>query len=178
MKVTLKVEDLNAIFNACKSFVSKGSLRPILSMIHLSFSNGQCTAYALDGIKLMSIVVPCNDDEEGMMNIPIIKLPKEVFVIIKDEEKDIVFEFPGGKQIIRKCEGEYLKEPGNFFNDIETKQKQNFSIGFKVKNLKDALNGFKGDEVISIDFYGEVNPCIMKCENKKALVFPFKLKRG
>ena len=174
MKVTLKVEYLNAIFNACKSFVSKDSLRPILSMIHLSFSNGQCTAYALDGIKLMSIVVPCNDDEEGMMNIPIIKLPKEVFVIIKDEEKDIVFEFPGGKQIIRKYEDEYPKRPEDFFNNIESKQKQIFSIGFNVKNLKDALNGFRGDERISIDFYGEVNPCIVKSENKKAMVFPVK----
>lgn len=174
MKVTMKLEDLKTIFNACKTFVSKDDVKPILKTVHLSFSNGYCTAYALDGIKLISLVVPCQNDSEGTMNVPIIKLPKAVFVVISDEGNEIVFDFLDSKQTVKKYEGDFPSKPEDFFrNDNEP----TFSIGFDPKNLKDALDGFKDDKTVEIAFYGQTKACVIKSLTKKALVFPVRLKR-
>ena len=173
MKATMKLEDLKTIFNTCKTFVSKNDARPILKTVHLSFANGYCTAYALDGIKLISLVVPCQDDSEGTMNAPIIKLPKAVFVVISDEGNEIVFDFLDSKQTVKKYEGDFPNKPEDFFrNDNEP----TFSIGFDPKNLKDALDGFKDHKTIRFDFYKETEAALITGTNKKALVFPVRLK--
>ena len=121
----------------------------------MSFANGHCTAYALDGIKLISLVVPCQDDSEGTMNVPIIKLPKAVFVVISDEGNEIVFDFLDSKQTVKKYEGDFPNKGLKIFfrNDNEP----TFSIGFDPKkNLKDALDGFKDDKTNSaFDFSKE-----------------------
>lgn len=172
MKVSMKLDDLKTIFTACKSFVSKDDIRPILQTVQLNFCGGLCTAYALDGIKLISVVVPYTDGDEGTLYVPIIKLPKGMFVLISDEGNEITFDFLDSKQTVRKYEGEFPKDPAQFFN----KSDPTFSIGFDPKNLKNALEGFKDCTEIKIDFYGQTEPCIMKGLNKKALVFPVRLK--
>lgn len=173
MKVTMKLEDLKTIFNACKTFVSKDDIRPILQTVQLNFSGGLCTAYALDGIKLISVVVPYTDGDEGTLYVPIIKLPKGAYVVISDEGNEITFDFLDSKQTVKKYEGDFPSKPEDFFrNDNEP----TFSIGFDPKNLKDALDGFKDCTAIKIDFYGHTEPCIMTGLNKKALAFPVRLK--
>lgn len=172
MKVQMALDNLKTIFNACKTFVSKDDIRPILQTVQLNFGGGLCTAYALDGIKLISVVVPYDGGDEGTLNVPIIKLPKGTYVTISDEGNEIVFDFLESKQAVRKVEGEYPKNPEQFFN----KQDASFSIGFDPKNLKDALDGFKDHKTIRFDFYKETEAALITGTNKKALVFPVRLK--
>lgn len=172
MKVQMRVEDLKTIFNACKTFVSKDDTRPKLQTVQMNFSCGLCTAYALDGIKLISVIVPYTAGDEGTLYVPIIKLPKGADVVISDEGNEITFDFHDSKQTVKKYEGEFPKDPAHFFN----KSDPIFSVGFDPKNLKNALEGFKDCEAVKIDFYGQTEPCIMEGLNKKALVFPVRLK--
>lgn len=172
MKVQMKLEDLKTIFNACKTFVSKDDARPIFKTVQLSFANGLCTAYALDGIKMISVVVPYTAGNEGTLYVPIIKLPKCENVFISDEGDEITFDFIDSKQTVKKYEGEFPKHVEQFFD----KSEPTFTIGFDPKNLKDALDGFKECTTVKIDFYSNVKPCIMEGRNKKALVFPVRLK--
>ena len=174
MKVTMNLEDLKTIFNTCKTFVSKYNIRPIFKTVQLNFSNGYCTAYASDEIKVISLVVPCQEDIEGTMNVPIIKLPKAANVVISDEGDEIVFDFHDSKQTVKKCEGDFPSKPiEGFFHNAN---KPTFSIGFAPKNLRDALDAFKGDDEVKFDFYGQTKACVIKSLNKKALVFPVRLK--
>lgn len=168
----MKMEDLKTIFSTCKTFVSKDSIRPILQTIQLNFQNGFCTAYALDGIKMISVIVPYIDGDEGTLYVPIIKLPKGAYVVISDEGNEITFDFLESKQTVKKYEGEFPKDPAKLFDDKEP----TFNIGVDPKNLRDALDGFKDTEAVSIDFYGQLNPFVVKGLTKKALVLPVKLK--
>ena len=168
----MALDDLKTIFSTCKTFVSKDSIRPILQTVQLNFSGGLCTAYALDGIKMISVVVPYTDGDEGTLYAPIIKLPKGMFVLISDEETEITFDFLDSKQTVKKHDGEFPKDMAQFFNESDP----TFSIGFDPKILKNALEGFKDCTEIKIDFYGQTRPCIMKGLNKKALVCPVRFK--
>lgn len=172
MKVEMNLQDLKTIFNACKTFVSKDTVRPMLQTVQLNFHNGLCTAYATDGIKVISVIVPYTDGDDGTLYVPIIKLPKGAYVIISDDGNEITFDFLDSKQTVKKYEGEFPKEMEHFF-DIG---KATFSIGFDPKNLIDALQGFKDHDTISIDFFNQITPCVIKGWTKKALVFPVRLK--
>ena len=175
MKITLKVDTLKEIYESCKTFVSKAPYgSPILEYIQLNCQFGKCYATALDTYKLITISVPFEAADEGIMYIPIIKLPKNGIVTISDEGNEILFDFNFGteKQSIRKIEGEFPSAIDKLFPSEEPI----FKIGFDPKLLRDALNGFSGETVVEIDFIHPLKPCVITCDNKKALVFPKTLK--
>lgn len=168
MKVTMSTLDLKAIFEACKGFVSKSDLRPAMQGIQLNFSNKQCTAYAMDNIKLMQIVVPYTDGDEGTMLVPMIKLPRNPFVTLSDEGNELVFDFHSCKQTVRKYAGDFLQEPDRCFPTADP----NLTIYFDPKSLKDALDGFKTCTAIELQFHGQTGGCTIYGKNRKALILP------
>lgn len=169
MKVTMDTSNLRTIFDACKSFVSKSDLRPELQTVQLNFIRKRCTAYATDGVKLMSLVAPYTDGDEGSMLVPIIKLPKDPFVTLSDEGNEIVFDFGGSKQTVKKYAGVFFENPERFFPTTDP----TYTIYFDVKNLNDALDGFKG-KAVRLDFFGPLSACTITGSGRKALVFPVK----
>jgi DNA polymerase III sliding clamp (beta) subunit (PCNA family) len=61
MKITMNVANLKIVFEACKTFVSKEDTEPILQTVQMNFRDKICTAYALDGVKLITVSVPYSD---------------------------------------------------------------------------------------------------------------------
>lgn len=171
MKITMNMADLKTIFNACGKFVSKDDLKPILKTVQLNFFNGMCTAYALDGIKMMTVAVPYTDGDEGTMNVPIIKLPKGAFVNITSEGNEVTFDFLDHKQTLKNYDGEFPKNPEQFFKQ----ETPTLRIGFDPRNLRDALDGFKDDRVVALNFVDKNKACIIEGTNRKALVFPYRI---
>lgn len=173
MKITLKVDTLKEVFKSCKTFVSKGYPgKPILEYIQLNCQFGKCYATALDGYKMMTISVPFEEADEGIMYIPIIKLPKTGIAIISDEGNEINFDFGTEKQSIRKIEGDFPSAVDKLFLSEEA----TLTIGFNPKLLRDALDGFSGETVVKMDFIHPLKGCVITGTTKKALVFPVKLK--
>ncbi len=169
MKVMMDVIALKDIYSACKTFVSKEET--ILKTIQLSLQGKICTAYALDNYKLIAVSVPYKEGDEGIMHIPIIKLPKSGEVIITDEKNEITFDFHDNKQTVRKYEGKFPEKPETFF----PKKEPILKIGFNPKKIRDALDGFLGEERVELNFISPLDGCIIKGTNKKALVLPMKL---
>lgn len=173
MKITMSVSNLQEIFKACKTYISKDNAKPVFKAVQLTCTNGICKAIALDGYKVMKISVPYEGDE-GTMLIPVIKLPKGTLVIITDSESEIMFDFLTEKQVVKKFEGQF-PDVRKFFREDEPK----FRIGFDPKLLKDALDGFNGDTAVEIDFYGETDGIIIKSStDKQALVLPMRLRNN
>lgn len=175
MKITLKVDTLKEIFKSCKTFVSKAySGKPILEYIQLNCQYEKCYATALDGIKLMTISVPFEAADEGIMYIPIVKLPKNGVVTISDEGNEILFDFNFGteKQFIRKIEGDFPSAIDRLFPSEEPILK----IGFDPKVLRDALDGFTNETTVKLEFVNPIKGCVITGTTKKALVLPVKLK--
>jgi DNA polymerase III sliding clamp (beta) subunit (PCNA family) len=172
MKVTMEMKNLKTIFDACKNFVSKDSLGPAYQYIQLNFANGKCIAYALDGCKIISVVVPYTDGDEGTMLVPIIKLPKSKYVILSDEGDEIVFDFLGNKQTVRKIGGNFAKNPEQFL----VQDNVNFRITFNPKYLKEALDSFKDEKAVVLNFAGPSQMCVIEgSANKIAGVLPIYL---
>lgn len=174
MKVTMEMENLKAIFDACKNFVSKDSLMPVYQQVQLNFANGRCTAYALDSYKIISVVVPYIDGDEGTMLVPIIKLPKGRYVVLSDEGNEIVFDFLGNKQSARKICENFAKNPEQFL----IQDNVNLRIGFNPKLLREALDSFKDEKAVVLNFTDPLHMCVIEGSgNKKAGVLPINLEK-
>ena len=165
----MNVSDLNAIFKACKNFISKDAIIPIFQHIKLECENGICKASAADGVKLINIVVPCVSDD-GSLIVPIIKTPKGTKVIISDDEKEITFDFLTEKQIVRKVDGEF-PDTNRFMYEDEP----NLKIGFDPKVLKVAMDGFSDEVAVQINIFDANKGFIVKSANKEALILPVRL---
>lgn len=174
MKVTMEMKNLKTIFDDCKNFVGKDSSMPVYQQVQLNFANGMCTAYALDNYKIISVVVPYIDGDEGTMLVPIIKLPKGRHVILSDEGDEIVFDFIGNKQTVRKICENFAKNPEQFF----VQDNVNLRIGFNTKLLRDALASFKDEGKVVLNFTDPLHVCVIEGDrNKKAGVLPINLKK-
>lgn len=171
MKIQMKTENLKEIFQACKTFVSKDMTRPALTVIRLQCKGDVCTATALDGYKMMEVTVPSDGSDEGTMLIPIVRVPKVPIVVIEETENEIVFDFITETLTVLKFKGEFINTDG--FLEVE---KFNFEIGLDPKLLRDAMEGFKGEETVKFSFTSEIGKCIVTAGNKKALVMPVRLK--
>ena len=170
MKVTMATSDLKTVFDACRNFVSKSDLRPAFRRIQLNFTKKQCTACALDGIKMMMLTVPYMDGDDGAMLVPIIKLPKDPFVTLSDEGSDITFDFSGNKQVMKKYAGEFMKDPESLFPTAAP----DLTIYFDPKSLRDTLDSFKACTVIELQFHGQTGGLTILGKDCKALILPVK----
>jgi hypothetical protein len=170
MEITMKTTDLKTAFDACKNFVSKKDRNPALKTVQLNFFNGTCTAYALDGIKLMTVAVPYVNGDEGTICVPIVKLPRDKFVRISDEGDEITFDFLGGKcrRILKKYEGNFPNDPEHFLKQ----EPPTLRIGFDPRNLRDALDGFKNETFVVLNFVDNRSGCVIEGKSQKAVVLP------
>lgn len=171
MEIRMSVFDLKDIFRDCKNYVSKDDTKGIFKMVQLVCENGICHATALDGFKIMKTSVPYKGDE-GIMYIPIVKVPKGTDVIITDSESEITFDFLTEKQMVKKIEG-IFPDTKRFFKEDEPK----FRMAFDPKLMRDALNGFSDIKYVEIDFFSENEGIVIKSSNKQALVLPVRLKK-
>lgn len=167
MQISMATNDLRTIFDACKSFVSKADLRPALQGVQLRFADKRCTAYALDGIKMMTLTVPYTDGDEGTVLVPIIKLPKDPFTTLSDEGNEITFDFGGSKQTVRKYAEDFMQNPDRVFPTTPP----GLTIYFDPKNLRAALDGFKA-KAVELQFHGQTGACVIQGDARKALVLP------
>lgn len=174
MEITMELKYLKSIFDACKNFVSKTDYKPIFQTVQLTCKKGFCTAYALDGFKVITLSCPCMACDDGMMCIPIIKLPKARTVILSDDGNDITFDFLDSKQTVRKYDGDFYKNPESAFPTEDPLLK----ICFNPKHLKDALGSFDDGNAVEISFYDPSKGCVIKGNGKKALVLPVFLKKN
>ncbi len=172
MEVLMSRQNLKAVFDACANFVSKDSIRPVFHTVQMNFANGVCVAYALDGCKLISITVPYESGDECTMQVPIIKLPKCNYVSLKDTGTSIIFDFGGQQQIVEKPMDEFIKNPASFLS-INT---VNLRIGFEPKLLRDALDSFKDENYVVLNFDNPLTPCLIEGTNKSAVVYPCRIK--
>lgn len=170
MKATMNLCDLKTVFDTCKNFVSKNDRRPAQQAVQLNFSQGSCTAYATDGIKMMQVTVPYDKDgDEGTMCVPIIKLPKGMLVTLSDEGNEIIFDFFDSKQTVKKYAGDFLRDPEHCFPTAPP----DLTIYFDAKNLRAALDGFKTG-TIELQFHGQTGGCTIQGMGLKALVLPIR----
>ena len=67
MKILMKAYYLKTIFDACKNYIADKNYtqRPILQTVQLTCADGFCTAYALDGVKMITLTVPYVDGDAG-----------------------------------------------------------------------------------------------------------------
>lgn len=171
MKIILKVIDLKKVFKFCKNFVASNTIKPIQTLVHLECENGICKACAIDGYKACIKNVSCEGDN-GVMNIPIINLPKipdENEVSISDDGKYITFDFQSEKRMFRKIEGEFLNIE-KFFPTRETV----FRISFEPKLLIKALKSYENERHIDMEFFGELNALKIIGADSKSLVLPIR----
>jgi DNA polymerase III sliding clamp (beta) subunit (PCNA family) len=170
MMITMNVSDLKTIFDACLKYVDKKDSR--FSAVQLNFSAGKCIAYALDGYKLIAVIVPYGDDTEWITCVPVFKLPRDNHTVnILDEGDEITFEFPDAR---RK---ETFKKPDCFPENSAQFLEQGeptFRICFNPNLLRDALHPFEKDEVVALSFTDKNRGCIIEGGSKKALVLPIK----
>lgn len=172
MKITMNVANLKTVFEACKTFVSKEDTEPILQTVQMNFRDKICTAYALNGVKLITVSVLYSDGDEGTINVPIVKLPKSGSVNISDDNNEITFDFINSKQTVRKHEGNFPKDLANFFKQ----EPPTFGIIFDPRNMCNALKGFKDEITVKMNFTTPAQGCVIEGTNKKALILPILLK--
>ena len=172
MKIEMNYECFKDIMKSCKPYVAHNDRPPILQTIKLECNNGICTATALDGYKIINVKVQCNEDVEGVICIPIVKFPtKGYYVIIEDNENEIIFDFLTEKQVVRK-----IKEVFMDTTKLIPKDEPKMEIGFTTKLLKEALEGFTDEKIIRIEVISETKGFILRGVNKEALVLPVHLR--
>ena len=176
MKLDMNAIDLKYLMDVCKLSIDKTSARPALGMIACKILNNESMiATALDGYRLHSVTVPCEvieGDTQSMILIPLIKVPpKTKHVIIEIFESEVIYDFITSKQVIKIDDN--LEFPN--VNQIIPKDNPDFSIYVNPKFMEDAFKAFRHHETVKIEFFGKVNPIIVKYHADYALVLPKKI---
>lgn len=171
MKFNMDAADLKYLMNVCKLSIDKHGVRPSLEMIHCKLIQNQITATSLDGYRIHSVTVPCDHAGEGHeFLIPVVKVPpkvKSVIVEILDEE--VIYDFLTEKQVLKINQGKFPKVD----NFLPKSEDMVFEISVDPKYLKDAMEAFKTEKVVTLQFHGEVNPIMVKSStNDFAMVLP------
>ena len=174
MTITMSCKEYNRMQDFAKQFVAKnGGTRPILEYIKLTVTGNTAKAEALDGYKAGYIMLNLNNSEgDGTMLLPVTsKLKKsDVIAIITDKDKEIEIWTFTGESIYRKPEGEFF-DTSKIYPEDEPAE----VFGFDPILLSDALNAFKDEKAVKIEYRGALKPLIIKSDKAKALVLPVKL---
>ena len=169
----MKTDDLKYLMNVCKLSIGKCKVRPVLEMIHCKLIQNQITATSLDGYRMHSVTVPCDFvGENHEFLIPVVKVPprvKSVSVIVEILDDQVIYDFLTEKQVLKINHGEFLKVD----NFLPKSEDMVFEISVNPKYLKDAMEAFKAEKVVTLQFHGEVNPIMVKSPtNDFAMVLP------
>lgn len=171
----MNAADLKYLMDVCKLSVDKRGIRPALKMVACRVSNnGAITATALDGYRIHSVTVPCEvteGDVQSILLIPLVKVPsktKRVIIEILDEE--VIYDFLDSKQVIKV---ENLEYPN--LDQLLPKDDPAFSIYVNPKYMEDAFKAFRNHGTVKIEFYGEINPIMVKHHEDYAFVLPKKV---
>ncbi len=169
MTIKLSWYNFDTIMKACKPFVSKDGAIPIYTQIELSCDGKTVTAVALDGSKMLSVSVNCEEgSENGKIIIPVMRPigKKGIYAEITETEKEIAVQTAEGRQIVPKIEGKFL-DPARIFPDEEPKS----VCYFNPKMLMDTFSVFTNERV-KIEYYGELSGVVISAPGKKAIVLP------
>ena len=170
MRIELTTDSFNAIMKTCKPFVSKGNTHQICTQIELSCDGENVTAAALDGVKLVTVTVPCvKESDIGKMIVPVIKpIGSSVrSVCITDTEKEITVETDESSQTFRKVAGEYV----NYSHVFPPKDEPENVCWFDPKQLTTAFSTFS-DKTVKIEYYGNMRGIVIYGHEKRASVLP------
>lgn len=169
MKFEMKADDLKYLMNVCKLSIDK--VRPILGMIHCKLTQNQITATSLDGYRIHSVTVPCDYEGESYeFLIPVVKVPPKVkSAIIEVLDEEVIYDFLTEKQVLKINHGEFPKVD----NYLPKSEDMVFEISVNPKYLKGAMEAFKTEKIVTLQFYGEVNPLMVKTPTSDfAMVLP------
>ena len=172
----MNADDLKHLMDVCKFAIDKRGLRPILQMIHCQFGERTITGTTLDSYRMHRVTVPC--DHEGLEGkecfLPIIKVSskfKHVIVEVADEE--VTYDFLTEKKVLRKYNGEFPN-----VSNVIPKDEPQFEISANPKYLKDAMDAFKDERFVTLQFHGETKPIVVKSPmGDFALIMPIRNKK-
>lgn len=169
MRITLGYDAFDSIMKACKPFVAKSTTRPVLTQIELSCDGDTVTATALDGVKVISMTVPCDlTSDTGKVLIPLVKPigKKGVYAEITDTDKEVTIRTIEGSQSFRKVEDAFIDHSRFFPNKVPESV-----CYFDPTLLAEAFSSFK-DGRVKIEYYGNRIGVVISNPVQKALVLP------
>ena len=171
MKFNIDAADLKYLMNVCKLAVDKTNLRPALQMIHCKLYKNRITATSLDGYRVHSVTVPCDyDGENREFLIPVVKVPPKVKIVsVEVLDEEVIYDFLTEKQVLKINHGSFprVEEFLPKSEDIV------FEISVNPKYLKDAMEAFKTEKVVTLQLHGELKPIMVKStSNDFAMVLP------
>lgn len=176
-KVIVETSELKELLNSAKKYVSKDGIRPFYKNVKFECKKDSIRIVAISGYSLIADEVEVIKSNEFEIILPFFTIPKNAekrtSIILKN--KTITIDFG--------CYSISYKEVGEKFLDYKNiirEYKNNYTIRFNPKLLKEALEAF-GSNVIELKFNLENNiePVIITDvhKNKKqAMVLPCKKK--
>ena len=176
MKFKMNADDLKYLMNVCKFAIDKSGERPAWQMIHCNFGERTITGTTLDGYRMHRVTVPCDHEElEGKeCFLPFIKVPSKIkYVIVEVADEEVTYDFLTEKKVLKKYNGEFPN-----ISDVIPKDEPQFEISADPKYLKDAMDAFKSEQLVTLQFYGETKPIIVKSPmGDFALIMPKRNKK-
>lgn len=173
MTITMRYKEYNRMQDFAKQFAARKAVtRPILEQIKLTITGDTAKAEALDGYKAGYIILKLSSSErDGEILLPVTKKLKkaDVFAAITDLGNEIEIRTATGAILYKKPKGEFFDTSKIYPEDEPTE-----IFRFNPVLLADALNAFKGEKVVKIEYRGALKPLIIKSSTAQALVLPIR----
>lgn len=146
-EIRISNDDLKHIYTVCGKHVAQTDTRPILKYIQLIVENGVCTATCTNTYTLAQVKTKV-DGDDGEYIIPVVKVPKGMFVNIINTEKEITIDFVSSVHIERMPAGEFP----DFKRFIKIPEQPTYEIGADAKLLINSLSSMKNSDYVKLTF--------------------------
>jgi len=176
MLLKMDSKDLKYLMDTCGMAVDKKGRNslPALRSIHCEITDKEITGTATDGYRIHRVTVPCSiveGEPPVTVVLPPIKVPaKSKYVFIEVGEKEVTYEFDSTtKQVtlIETC-------PFPNMNRFIPTEEPSFSCYIDPQFLFDATKPFKDKEAVRLEFYGELDPVMIRWKKDFTFVLPRK----
>lgn len=171
MKLNLTTADLQQIYKVCSPHVSKDTLHPAMMYIHLYFDGERVTATALKSSQFVQTVVS-GEGDVGHYLIPITKVPKGMFCIIENDDKNMTVDFLTSKVVERLPDNTQILD----INKIIPTTEPTLTIGFNADLMAEAMKSFKGNIALRFEFIDETKGVIITDGVSRVMLLPVRLK--
>ena len=171
MKLNLTLPNLQQIYKVCSPHVSKKDTQPALQYIHLDFDGDKVTATACKSSQFAQTVVP-GEGDVGHYLIPITKVPKGMFCIIENDDKNMTIDFLSSKIVER------MPNNTRIFDVEETmpKLKPTLTIGFNADLMAETMKSFKGCTALKFEFINKTSGVVISDGVSRVMLLPVRLK--
>lgn len=171
MKLQLTITDLQQIYKVCSPHVSKDTIRPGMMYIHLDFDGKRVTATALKSSQFAQTVVS-GEGDAGHYLIPITKVPKGMYCIIENDDKNMTVDFLTSKVVERMPNNTQMLDVGKFIPTTEP----TLMIGFNADLMAEAMKSFKGNKALRFEFIDKTKGVIITDGISRVMLVPVILK--